>query len=406
MQLAEHGGGIAKFLTSNPEEGDISTALDHILEYWQQPVYAGLRIMMMHPRVSVPGRESGHDNMHSYVDIGDLPAGRTVWVCGKLLGEPSDPKLMALFGGGMMETQRVETIPLEGSYLKSLYGTSKLLGLEFLIHSRYSGNDLKSQLRRLGYDPNEVLYKNKQSSLYPENNQVNEIESLRNFIVEESLNYGIASSETAFIAVYHKAGKRVEATVLVPNALPEGWDSKFGIDACLAAPLPSMPSGIMANSKLNASINRKMAKIPPASSRFVAEDFEIICHIDLTPGELMVLSGPPLFVNAVAVLLDTSKDAKGLNDLASYMIKNIHVEFPDGTSKDVDTGLKLLIFISDMVSPRASVSLPDLIKMHGMRPLNVVVHNESVKIVLVDPNGAWISNAPKMKVTIGYIQTI
>jgi hypothetical protein len=162
----------------------------------------------------------------------------------------------------------------------------------------------------------------------------------------------------------------------------------------------------MANSKINASINRKMAKIPRASSRFVAEDFEIISHIDLTPGEVTVLSGPPLFVNAVAVLLDTSKDAKGLNDLASYMIKNIHVEFPDGTSKDVDTGLKLLIFISDMVSPRASVSLPDLIKMHGMRPLNVVVHNESVKIVLVDPNGAWISNAPKMKVTIGYIQTI
>jgi hypothetical protein len=45
--------------------------------------------------------------------------------------------------------------------------------------------------------------------------------------VEESLKYGLPSSETAFIAVYQKSGKRIEATALVPNALPDGWSEQF-----------------------------------------------------------------------------------------------------------------------------------------------------------------------------------
>lgn len=41
-ELAEQGGGVAKFLTSAPEEEDITTALDEILADWAEPVLAGL----------------------------------------------------------------------------------------------------------------------------------------------------------------------------------------------------------------------------------------------------------------------------------------------------------------------------------------------------------------------------
>jgi Ca-activated chloride channel family protein len=83
-EIAERGGGVAKFLTSNPDEGDISTALDNILEDWQQPVMTGLQMLVNRPKVDAIGRESGsNENMHWYVDMGDLPAGRTIWVCGR-----------------------------------------------------------------------------------------------------------------------------------------------------------------------------------------------------------------------------------------------------------------------------------------------------------------------------------
>ena len=391
-----------KFLTSNPEEGDISTALDHILEDWQQPVCTGMRIMMIHPRVSVPGRETGHDNMHSYVDLGDLPAGRTVWVCGKLSGKPLDQKLMGLFGSGGME-MRVEPAMIEGSYLKSLYGASALLGLEFLIHSRYAGNDLKAQLKRLGYNPEEVLYKNKKSSLYPENNEVNEMEALRNFIVEESLNYGIPSSETAFIAVYNKAGKRVEATVLVPNALPEGWSEQFetSVQCSMAAPAPMTrpPAGMAMNSMNNA----RRAKKSVVKMFGISKD-EIINYQDnfelqepeYRADEIAAYSGVPITTNGEAVVYDSS----GRSDGATF-IRKLKVKFPNGAPAILDKGLKLLIFVNDPVVPRASVSLADLVLMGGVRPLNVSVDaGASIKIVLVDPNGAWATKAPKMEVRI------
>jgi len=44
LELAERGRGAARFLTSAPDEEDIVTALDRILEDWAAPVLAGLRL--------------------------------------------------------------------------------------------------------------------------------------------------------------------------------------------------------------------------------------------------------------------------------------------------------------------------------------------------------------------------
>ena len=40
LELAERGGGVAQFLTSSPEEKDISTALDEVLADWAEPALA------------------------------------------------------------------------------------------------------------------------------------------------------------------------------------------------------------------------------------------------------------------------------------------------------------------------------------------------------------------------------
>src|SRR5262249_17679896 len=44
MELAERGGGLAKFLTSDPAEEDIATALDEILADWGAPLLPSLRL--------------------------------------------------------------------------------------------------------------------------------------------------------------------------------------------------------------------------------------------------------------------------------------------------------------------------------------------------------------------------
>ncbi len=51
LELAERGGGVAKFLTSDPDEEDISTALDEALIDWSEPVLTGTA-----PRNQLTGR--------------------------------------------------------------------------------------------------------------------------------------------------------------------------------------------------------------------------------------------------------------------------------------------------------------------------------------------------------------
>lgn len=404
MQLAEHGGGIAKFLTSNPDEGDISTALDAIMEDWQQPVYTDMRLRIPHLHVSVPGRKNSLIRKFQFVDLGGLTAGRTVWVCGKLSGEPLDPMEIGLAAADI-NIEDVRTTPIEGTYLKSLYGARTLLGLEFLIHSRYSGNELLAQIERLGYDPEAVLHKKSLFNLYPENNKVNEMEALRNLIVEESLNYGIASSETAFIAVYHKAGKPVEATVLVPNALPDGWSGEFVTDVSCCKPAPAasmaMPAGGIAANPL------KRAKAVFKKDRSLGIDQAYYMprkaakELDYMRGAITIFTGMPTVVNGEAIIYDSRSSAfPGKTDVATF-ITQLKVTFTDGAPASLDKGLKLLVFVDDMLAPRASVSLADLVRTGGARPLNVSVDaGMRVKIVLVDTNGTWAPKAPKIEVAV------
>ena len=55
-ELAERGGGTATFLTSAPEEEDVTTALDRILEDWSAPVLTGLRLEVNRPAALAVGR--------------------------------------------------------------------------------------------------------------------------------------------------------------------------------------------------------------------------------------------------------------------------------------------------------------------------------------------------------------
>ena len=45
--------------------------------------------------------------------------------------------------------------------------------------------------------------------------------------MREALDYGLACSETAFVMVRQEAGKPIEGTVAVANALPSGWSAAF-----------------------------------------------------------------------------------------------------------------------------------------------------------------------------------
>src|SRR5439155_11280243 len=83
LELADRSGGVARFLTSAPEEEDISTALDDVLAEWARPVLAGARLEANRDRLEAAGSHALPVG-GSAVELGGLPAGRRVWGAGRV----------------------------------------------------------------------------------------------------------------------------------------------------------------------------------------------------------------------------------------------------------------------------------------------------------------------------------
>jgi Ca-activated chloride channel family protein len=141
---------VSRFLTSDPQELDVTTALDEVLQDWSQPVLTGLRLEVSASGVESAGRTVLSSNS---IDLGDLPIGRSVWVVGRMpRGSARDLGFRVLTGDGReAATCRVDVGGAARPGLKALFGARRVTGLEYLIASGRSGNELREQLERLGY---------------------------------------------------------------------------------------------------------------------------------------------------------------------------------------------------------------------------------------------------------------
>src|SRR5690606_770990 len=162
------------------------------------------------------------------IDVGDLAAGQTQWICGRAplatappleIGlAPAAGKVVATTGA----TGGGEAMPA----IKSLFGARRVNGLEYLMTAGYSQATLRAELERLGYDPG-AEESEATASVYVENALRDAEKMVNRLLVRASLEYGVPSSATAFVAVRTEKGERVAGTVAVANALPAGWSEDF-----------------------------------------------------------------------------------------------------------------------------------------------------------------------------------
>lgn len=295
--------------------------------------------------------------------------------------------------------------------LKALFGVRRVLGLEYLINSGYPVDEIKVQLAHLQYDADQVLGDEVVSAkVYAENVREDARKALRSLLVREALEYGLASAETAFVAVRKERGKPVEGTVPVANALPVGWSGDFLAVAGMAAyslRSPSLGTGLPSDLSIPAFLRRRTPKS--------AADAGTVAHLASMglafaeagePAEpTVIFSGVPPFVGNEAVLFDSSRpeDADTLPESAT--IRLIQVRLPEKKldPSSLDPGLELVIFVGDLASPRATVRLLDIVRRRGQRPLNVAKDKaDAVRIVLADPASAWSQTAPKLEVALAW----
>jgi Ca-activated chloride channel family protein len=440
QELADRGGGVARFLTSDPEQGDIATALDEVLADWSESVLAGLRLEVDRPGVEAAGHAvTARDRTGgSVVDLGDLPAGRPLWVVGRVPRGEDGPLSFRLVTGGGHELASCQIEPAgeapEGRALTALFGARRVLALEHLIYAGYAEAELGAELRRLGHDPDRVLEGRPEaaSKVYAENTQAAAQAALRELLVREALSCGLACSETAFVAVRSEAGRVVEGRVAVANALPAGWSEGFltrsgyvgyaGTGLVLHCASPAMPAPAdldvddedpeddlaaydladLDDEDIAIGLDASDAgQSTLASSRTGLVESKPIGSPDADRLRV-VFVGSPAFEGDDALLFDSARDRGVLPE--EVTLARLVVRFPEGTPdpRGLDSGLELRLFVDDPTTPRARVRLADLVRRRGERPLNLRMGpGQAVRIMLADLAGAWACGAPPIEVALG-----
>ncbi|MGH9935544.1 MAG: VIT domain-containing protein [Blastocatellia bacterium] len=424
--------GATKFLTSDPEEEDISTALDEALAEWGEPVLTGLRLEVNSPVAQAAGREtratreSGQSGQSDWtgIDLGDLPAGRAVWVIGRAPRSRLADFSFRLTRRGLdpVADCRIELHRTDKDHaaIKALFGARRVLGLEYLIHSNYSSDELRDRLARLGYDPGQVL--TAKSQVYAENARAEADEALSDLLTREALDYGLACSETAFVAVRKEAGRVVEGSVAVANALPGGWSDRFGqfgrgghrIMLCrsLPSPPPSVPLFSNQSRRVTGSFDVSMSAAPPPAMDMFAADMVVGAQAPdaqaedearlPVPDRTVLFSGRPQGSGAI-ILFDSARDQAVHHLPEAGTINRLIISFPGGApaADSLGAGLCLLLFVDDLATPRARARLADLARQGGARPLNLSRRpGQVLRLALIDPAGVWSAGAPHIEVAL------
>jgi Ca-activated chloride channel family protein len=411
-QLAERGGGVARFLTSSPDEEDITTALDEILADWAAPALAGLRLAVNRQTAIAVGRRpvEAHHGWPA-LDLGDLPSGRTIWVVGRTPLAENELALRLALDNGTGVAAVTATV---GDYraIPTLFAAQRIAELEYLAHARgLAPHAIEARLAALGYAPAQLRAPAGQTPLYAENRPVNWQVQMTRLLVEESLAHQVPCSETAFVAVRAEAGEKATQTVEVANALPAGWSEDFSLMAPAAAPstrsmvqtaafqmraAPPMASLGAAGPSADTLFQKVVRTFapgarpqsrPPTGAPAQAETGRVIFS-----GRLAGLSLP-------AVLLDVTGDDP---IPAGGTLRAVEITCDAAADQALAgaPGLVLAIYIGDPGSPRATVRLRDLAAA-GRRPLNLRrLGREAIRVVLEDRSGAGVPGTGQVRLRL------
>lgn len=362
-EIARRGRGMARFLTSDPREVDITTALDEILEMWSAPLLTDAHLLLDRRTVDSDGVDA---QGRTRIPVGDLITGQSRWVHGRFIdgGGPTEMSLE-----GCDATYKVH----QAKGIKTILAAERIATLDQLLHARHLNIDPASTLRGLGYDDEEVSRIVGDRSLIADG--IEPWKAIRSLLVNESLQNQIICSETAFVAVRKENGEVVQGTLIVPNALPHGWDERFILGSVHMVP-PAHP--------VRNAISRKIGRSEEGTSfkmgRPLLEEESIGSPQDST---VHVFEVTPSWASGRAELCGP-EDWSRVTGGKHKRLTGLRLIAP----KDLTFGPKamLLVFIGDMLGPRLKVSVRDLLSQRK-RPVNLLVRgDEEVRIELVDPD--------------------
>lgn len=415
QELAERGGGVAKFLTSDPEQEDITSALDEVLAAWAEPLYVNLQLTIHHPQAEMSDQQTllEHTAQTTVVDLGELAGGQTRWLVGRIpyvVGNAVTVEVRLANGTPLTWATLAPDAGVTAANVRALFGARRIQGLEYLMQAGLPTGQVAEQLTRLGYDATVLLGDQAEQAppVYAETARTQMTAALRDLLRQEALRYGLASAETAFVATRAEAGQRVAGQVIVANALPAGWSEQFlsggppmsrslGVSAMAAMPAPTMQLGVAQQSRSIAAVQPSYA--PPAAPNRLPSPMSPPTSSQPKGQEAVIFRGEVKADHDMA-LLYSSVAQPTLPE--AMMIRGITLRLlhPADSTETPDRDLTLQLFIGDLASPRARIRLQDLLRQ-GQRPLHLQrTAGQSIELRLVDPAGWLQSHVLHMEVVL------
>lgn len=418
QELAERGGGVAKFLTSDPAQEDITTALDEVLATWAAPLYVNLRLTIHQPQAEMSDQHALLERtaQTTVVDLGELAGGQTRWLVGRVPYAKGESVTVDVRLADDTPLTWATLAPSEGvtaANVRALFGARRILGLEYLMQAGLSAAQVAEQLTQLGYAATVLLSDQAEQAppVYAETARTQMTAALRELLIKEALRYGLASAETAFVATRAEAGQQVQNQVVVANALPAGWSEQFltgaapkarSLSGMALTPLAAMPAPTM-----QLGMMRRSSNIADTQAAYAAQPTRSIppsptpeWSASPTGGQTAVLFHGEVKTSHGAVRLYSSVEQPILP--AEMTISGISLRlFNPGDSPELpDRNLTLQLFIGDLASPRARVRLQELLRQ-GQRPLHLQrTAGQPIELHLVDPAGWLQSHALHIEVVL------
>ncbi len=339
IEMARRAGGLCFFLSSGAK-GDMINAVEHISRYWKEPL-GHVEVKVSGENLTIEHSQGLHKNQK--LELGDLTKSMARWGVGRVKGKV---KSFDLFVDG----EKVDEISLEEGeeqkVIKDVFGIHRVNYLECLINARYTPEDLSELLASIGYatklEGGERIYEENKLKLTREN--------LDSLLAQTALEFGLASKETSFVAITEKEGK-IEETLIVPNALPEGWVARSMPAPSLAAP-SAPPSGArrFLKSASFSSFKRKETEIKRSN-----------IMRDSLGGGGGIPKGPP---KPKAIFEGKTKNGVFFQSKEVVKLSSIEV------IGNVPKGSKIYIYLKNDSTPIATINL-ERVKMLGTRPLNI-----------------------------------
>jgi hypothetical protein len=372
----------------------------------------------------------------SQIEIPPVGVSRSSWIMFKTFHKPDPITCSLILPDGSEITSEI----YESSIIRSLIGAWIIQELEFLMHSNPADDTIQKILSELGI---KELYEGEtiQSCVYAENTSKFLQKMLAGIIEKISLDYGIASSETAFFASRTEQGKPTGIHVIVPSALPEGWSDDFAWEQKFHAYLfsdvqharpPRWLDDIVIRQKFEEYCNSIMQNARDPENPLVDNtscskmsyldnpcksesggnppDPGIHCNRDknkvLSKNEkrIMIFKGIPIFHDNRAVLFDSEKQTEESELLKTGVVSDIIFKISgDDYDWNHNSSIDIEIFDGTKTEPINSYFIHTFISLgHISWPDPDLIRSRYFRVVIYDPKGVCINQLISLELIVEF----